>query len=230
MVRYRYAYPPLIARSVFEACQNRKRRIAAPESEIRATRHPFILRGLVTCAVSGRKATCSRVKGKYVYLRAFDPASPSRILWIKEEAVLAQLLDVFRSFTLPEDMLAEVLDYIRATHEIEKEHHHARVKEAHIERTNLAGKLDRLTDLLIEGHLTEDIYKQKHREISQRLLAMGNDSLDVDAANLKFKKALSNIVTLMSNAYDLFMSSNVEDKRKLLGFVFENLQLKGSTL
>ena len=82
---FRHAYPPIISRSIFDLCQRRKRRANAPEQDIKVTRHPFILRGLVTCAVTGKKATCSLVKGKYIYLRAFDPADPTQLVWVKEE-------------------------------------------------------------------------------------------------------------------------------------------------
>ena len=49
-------------------------------------------------------------------------------------------MDVLRSFKLADDLMEKVLDYIRATHEAEKDFHHTRIKELHIEKTNLAGK------------------------------------------------------------------------------------------
>ena len=223
-------YPPIISRSIFDLCQRRKRRANAPEQDIKVTRHPFILRGLVTCAVTGKKATCSLVKGKYIYLRAFDPADPTQLVWVKEEQVLEQLMDVLRSFKLADDLMEKVLDYIRATHEAEKDFHHTRIKELHIEKTNLAGKLDRLTDLLVDGHIAEEVYKAKHKELRQRINDITFEAQDNDEANFKFKEALCNIVVLLSKSHDLFGSSHVDEKRKLLGFVFENLQLEGSTL
>ncbi|HEY0901401.1 MAG TPA: hypothetical protein VGD95_04695, partial [Micavibrio sp.] len=46
----------------------------------------------------------------------------------------------------------------------------------------------------------------------------------------KFKDSLIALLQLSSNAWELFRSSTVEKKRRLAGFVFANLQLKGTTL
>ncbi len=164
---FAHNYPPLIDRSVFNACQKRKRYADCPEKEVRVTRHPFLLRGLITCAVSGRKATCSLKKGRYVYLQGRDPSAPDKVIWTKEEVVLEQLRDILQSFKLPDDVLAEMLEYIRRTHEAEKEHHHARVKELQTEFNSLTAKINRLSDLLVDGHIEPELYKTKNAEIKQ---------------------------------------------------------------
>ncbi|MDR3560876.1 MAG: hypothetical protein P4N59_05485 [Negativicutes bacterium] len=126
--------------------------------------------------------------------------------------------------------MAEVLDYIKRSHEAEKEFHQTRTKELHIEKNNLEGRLNRLTDLLIEGHIDDGVYKQKRIEMRQRILELGDMAKETATGNLNFKEALSNILILMSKSYDLFESSKTDEKRKLLGFVFSNLQLEGATL
>jgi site-specific DNA recombinase len=41
---------------------------------------------------------------------------------------------------------------------------------------------------------------------------------------------MCDILTLVSKSYDLFESSKTDQRRQLLGFVFGNLKLEGSTL
>ena len=82
----------------------------------------------------------------------------------------------------------------------------------------------------MDGHIAEEVYKAKHKELRQRINDITFEAQDNDEANFKFKEALCNIVVLLSKSHDLFGSSHVDEKRKLLGFVFENLQLEGSTL
>ena len=149
---------------------------------------------------------------------------------LKEDGVIEQLTDVLRSFHLPPDLLADVLDYIKRTHEAEKELNHTSKKELQIEDNNLAQKLDRLTDLLIEGHIEKEIYQAKHREIAFRRDEIHCILKDRNMADDGFKDALCNVVSLTSKGADIFASSNLEQKRNMLGFVFSNLQLEGASL
>ncbi len=41
---------------------------------------------------------------------------------------------------------------------------------------------------------------------------------------------LSKVISLAARSYDLFQSSNTDEKRAMLGFVFSNLELEGATL
>ncbi|MDX2028621.1 MAG: recombinase family protein [Alphaproteobacteria bacterium] len=223
---YPHTYPQLIEHEIFRACEKRKRN---PQKVIKISRHPFLLRGMITCAMSGRKVTCDLKKGRYVYLVARNPADDSKV-WVKEEAVVKQLQDILRSFKLPDDLLSDVLDYIKQTHEAEKGLHLSRIKELRIEDNNLSTKLNRLTDLLVDGHIDSKVYEAKHKEIAMRRTEINCILKDNHDADDKFKDALLNIVKLVSKSYDLFESSKTDEKRGLLGFVFSNLQLEGATL
>ncbi len=220
-------YPQLVEQEVFRACEKRKRN---PKQAIKITRYPFLLRGLISCAASGRKVTCALQKGRYVYLMARDPADQNKVLWVKEEVVLQQIGDVLKSFALPEKLLEKVLDYIKTTHEAEKKAHHLNVKNLRIEHGNVTQKLNRLTDLLIEGHIEQKIYEAKHRELALRRDELNCVLSDNDKADDQFKDALCKIIGLVSKSYDLFESSKTDQKRGLLGFVFSNLQLEGASL
>ena len=92
--KYQHNYPPLISKDLFDACQNvllaNKRHQAVKE-----TKTPFIFRGLVKCAVSGRKVTSDLKKGKYVYLICHDPDNPKKKLYIPERKIMEQIEQVF---------------------------------------------------------------------------------------------------------------------------------------
>jgi DNA invertase Pin-like site-specific DNA recombinase len=107
---YPHAHPVLIEPSVFQACERRKHHAGTPQQAIRITRQPFLLRGLITCATSGRKATCAFQKKHYVYLMVRNPANQNKIIWVKEEVVIQQITEALKSFAMPADLLAEVVD------------------------------------------------------------------------------------------------------------------------
>ncbi len=159
-----------------------------------------------------------------------DPANQDKKIWVKEDVVINQLLEVFKSFKLPDDLLAEILDYIKRTHEAEKELNHISKKKLQQEDNGLSQKLNRLTDLLIEGHIEQKIYDAKHKEITFRRNEINCIINDSNGADDKFKDALCNIISLTAKGADLFESSKTEQKRGLIGFVFSNLKLEGVTL
>jgi site-specific DNA recombinase len=86
---YPHIYPPLISQDLFDRCEavrlGRARQMATRYSE-----KPFVFRGLVKCAVSGRTVTCDLKKGRHVYLICRDPANPTKKFFVPESEVLDQ--------------------------------------------------------------------------------------------------------------------------------------------
>lgn len=227
---YRHNHPVLIDKGLFDVCQQVKEKIIKPWLAVKETRENFLLRGIVTCAVSGKKATCDIKKGRYVYLMTRDPANPDKKLWVKEESVLRQINEIFKGFVLPDDYLPEMLDYVRRSHEAEKAFHHDHVRTLQLEKNDLTGKLDRLTDLLLEGHISKEVYERKHEEIISRRDDINQQLVGSDKGDSSVKTALCAMLALISKTQGMFASSNIEEKRHLLGLVFSNLSLEGATL
>ena len=225
---YPHAYPRLVEPGVFQACEARKR--YTPQQAIRITRHPFLLRGLVTCAASGRKATCALQKRQYVYLMVRNPANQNKIIWVKEETVIEQIVAALKSFAMPQDLLADVLDYIRKTDEQDKELSRATTKELKAEQTQLTQKLSRLTDLLIDGNIDKGIYEAKNKEIQLRRQDIESRLIQTKQPTPDDGLNLGNVVTMLSKSAETFACSKIEQKRQMLGFVFSNLQMEGTTL
>jgi len=46
-------------------------------------------------------------------------------------------------------------------------------------------------------------------------------------ADQNFKLTVNTVLSIASKAYELFKSSNIEQKRKLINYVFSNLELEG---
>lgn len=229
---YPHAYPHLVAQSVFRACEQRKRHAGTPQQAIRITRHPFLLRGLITCATSRRKATCALQKGQYVYLMVRNPANQNKIIWVKEAAVIEQITAALRAFAMPQDVLTDVLDYIEKTDEQEKHLHRASAREYQAEQAQLTQKQSRLTDLLIDGNISKDIYEAKNKELQLR-----RQEIDAHLKRIAEPEpakdnqhSLGDIVTMLSKSSEIFASSKTEQKRQMLGFVFSNLQMEGTSL
>lgn len=227
---YRHNYPPIIDKALFDTCERIRTGIPGNKAP-RQTKEEYILRGLVKCGVSGRKATCDKKKGRYVYLICRDPKNPDKKIHVKEELILEQVEKVFRSLKIHPDALENIVDYVRQTHESQVVYHKTAVQRLHQESVSIDDKLERLLDAFLDGKgITQDIYNKKHQELRQRQQDIGKELEQHHSGNDQFKTALVTLIALASKASQLFESSNFEEKRKLIGFVFSNLEIKGSTL
>ncbi len=74
------------------------------------------------------------------------------------------------------------------------------------------------------------MYHKKHQDMTQRQFEINRKLEGHHEGNDQFKIALSMLVTLASRAWEIFQSSTIDEKRQLMGYVFSNLELEGSTL
>lgn len=227
---YPHAYPALIDKALFDACEKQYKKPNPHNAAPAASTQPFALHGLITCALTGYRVSCDLKKGKYVYLITRDPKNTAKKVWIPEKIIMDQIRDIIHSITIPQDVLEPMVDYLRQSHEAETQHYQDTVSALQQEAADLTKKLSRLTDCLLDGSITKDIYAQKHDELQNRRLEI-NQLLEKNiSADGQFKIALSTLLSLSSRIGPLFGSSKPDEKRRLIGFVFSNLQMEGSKL
>ena len=224
-----HKYERLLSKDLFDACEavreGRGRTQAVSE-----TKYPFILRGLLKCAVSGRTVSCDIKKGKHIYLIGRDPKNPDKKVWTNEKIVLEQMGEVFKSIQIPDAVMMDIMAHLKKAHQSEKDFHHASIKSLRREADQITHKLDKLLDMFMDESITKDIHDKKHGQLVQRRQEI-NDLLERHhAGDDKFKMAVSTLVTLASKAYEIFERSTVDEKRQLIGYVFSNLELEGAKL
>jgi len=226
---YPHKYEPLITRELFDRCQE-IRLGTTRERHIRYTKTPYIFRGLLKCAVSGRRVSCDLKKGKFVYLICRDPQNPAKKLFIPESDVLDQVKAVFQSFHIPQDLLDALTEHLKASHETEKSYHKEAIKRMQSEYLQINERLNTLLDLRLDKSITKDEYDKKAYDLKQRQLEISIMTANHEKGDGSFKNTVESLFSLASKAYDIFESSKIEQKRQLIAFVFSNLAMRGSTL
>lgn len=78
--------------------------------------------------------------------------------------------------------------------------------------------------------ITKDEYDKERQAFMARRAEINHELEGHHAGDDQFKIALTSLVTLASRSWDIFQRSTIAEKRKLIGFVFSNLELKGATL
>lgn len=226
---YLHNYTPIIDRRTWGICENirtGRSRTNAP----RQSNKPYILRGLIKCATTGRVVTCDIKKGKFIYLIARNPYDPSKKMFVPEKTVLDEIRKVFKSIKIERDILEALTEHLKQSHESEKNYQENAIIELQKESSRIQKKLDRLLDLLLDKSITTDTYDRKCQELKTRQYSINEQIKSYLKADETFKLTVNTVLSIASKAYNLFESSKIEQKRKLISYVFSNLELEGATL
>lgn len=86
-------------------------------------------------------------------------------------------------------------------------------------------KLKKLRELLLDEKISPENFNEIDADLKSEQSELENKMKNHTQADEKFSIAMSTIVSLASNAYNLFMSSNIDEKRELINLIFSNLKL-----
>jgi len=226
---YPHIYDRLITKDLFDKCQDVKNNRG--KHKHKKTKIPFIFSGLVKCEYCDCTYSPDLKKGKYVYLKpSKKKGNCNYCKSIREEVALNQVRDILKQIQIPEDILLDIKQSLQNSLEAKKQFHNNYISKLQEENTRLQTKIDKLTNKFIEDSITKTDYdkyltqfKTEQYNINKKLRV----SIDADE---KFSITLSTLLELASKSYQLFESSNQEEKRQIINLVCSNLKLNGEKL
>ena len=225
---YPHKYDPLISKELFNKCQNVMDGYKKPT--FRQVKNDFIFKGLVRCNVSGRVVSCDLKKEKYVYLICRDSQNPDKKLFIKEELILNQIKEVFKSLNVPKELFEVLQKHLINSAKSEREFHKAQIDKFQKEDSKLQDKFETLLDMRLAKSITQDEYDKKAIQLKERQGQINAELKILNDADEQFGTTLTSLISLASKAYDIFESSKIEQKRQLINFMFSNLRMNGAKL
>ncbi len=226
---YPHIYERLVDDAVFYKCQA----VMATHSQKpqQSTIRPFIFRGLLTCSDCGCMYSSDIKKGKYIYLRPTKKKGSCETCHsLREEVILEQVQSLFDSIKFPPTLLEEIQNYLKDTHKQKNEYRDNRINSLIKEDAKIREKLDSVLDLRIDKSITQDKYDEKVYEFKNR-----QDEIAIELGALKegdnnFHNSITGLIALLNRASELFRSSDIDQKRRLMSFLFTNLEISGSKL
>lgn len=228
-----HVYPTLIDKSLFDACQrvfeqsNRKTPIGQRVEQ--RSKKPFIFRGLIRCAHCGCQVSSDIKKGRYIYL--FCTKAKGKHLCqasrIREGKALAVVEDVLNRIRVSEPMIEQIKVRLKAEYDEGRAGFEAIAQQLQNRFSEIEQAQERLLDMAVHGRITQDAYDKKRHQFKAEQESIAQQLMDYTKDSGKFRDSFVMLLRTISDAAGTFKSSKVEEKRKVLNFVFSNLFLDG---
>ena len=210
----------IVQKEVFNRVQdiligrNRERNLSVKRSE-----HPELpLRGFIVCSVCGRKLTGSASKGnggKYYYYHCNNCGNR-----FKADLVNTKFEKLLRKITL-NDEVKEL--FLQAVRHMAKESIAIDQKE----QSKVINELDRqksrkerLDTSFLDGELPAANYTQLVKKLDQDIAKLSQKQKELNRTKDDFNKDLVSGVQAVFNLRDLYLKSDITDKRRIIGSIF----------
>ena len=193
-------------------------------TQIYATK-PFALRGIVTCHNCGCAISCYEKKGKYVYCRCTKQKGSCPQKQVNEVLILKQIEELFKDLTIPEKEAERIATVLKEGHKDQTNFYTKNIESLQRQLISVKQRQDRLLDMSIDGRITTEIYDTKQLGLEKEKDETAQRIGKLVEADKDYFITAHQILRLTTKAYSLFMSSNPEQKNRLLKMVLANCTL-----
>lgn len=218
------AHEPLISKSMFDAVQGVKQG-RTPKRVV--LRHKYTYSRLIRCATCGR-CLIAEVKKNHVYYRCH--AETCRGTSHREEHIDVAAMKQIADLELHPDEVPMIDEYVSKMKGMAKSSGEQAQDSLKLKIAAATHRLNRLTDVYIEGHLDAEMF-------TQRKEALINERLGYES-ELRFRARwseaqharLDKFVELAKTTYLLYENGTPEQKRDLIENVMSNRSAKEKNL
>lgn len=224
---YPHKYPPLITKTLFDKVQQIKS--GFNKKRFKYAGKPYIYRGMIRCSHCGLSMTPEKHKG-HIYYHCTQYNGKHNAPWLREEEITEQLGNVFKRLQIPEEILQKVVENLSSIHQSKMDFQDKQFKKLNEERQQTTTMMDNLYMDKLKERITEDSYDKYYQSFRDKIadidtrLSLLQEAEDNYYINSKY------LLQLINRAYDLFISSEVEERRQLMKLVLQNLRADGKNI
>jgi len=221
-MQYPHRYTPLISKDLFDMVQDVK--AGFHKKPYKYAGKNYIYRGLLRCAHCGLAITPEKHKG-YVYYHCTQYNGKHGAKWLREEEITDQLGQVFKQLQFPEEILHQIICTLNEVHANKIEFHNAQFDVLTKKNKELTAMIDNLYLDKLRGRIDDAQYDRYYNSLRSQIDEVSSCLQRLQAAEDNYYITAQYLVELAHRAYDLFKSSEVEQKRQLIKLVLSNVRI-----
>ncbi len=224
---YPHRYPTIISQTLFEQVQQVK--ASYNKKPFKFAGKPYVYRGLIRCAHCGLAITPEKHKGN-IYYHCTQYNGKHGAKWLREEAITEQLGKVFKNIQMPEDIILEIIETLNAVHQDKVEFHNREFDRLTSEQKTTTKMMDNLYLDKLKGRITDSEYDKFYTSLRDQVTDISIRLEKLQEAEDNYYLTSKHVLDLVNRAYELFIGSEVEEKRQLIKLVLQNLRLEDDKL
>jgi len=226
---YPHKYQPLIPKELFDKVQ--QVRAGYHKKPFKYASKPFTLRGMIKCADCGCTITPEIHKERHIY---YSCTNYKRIHdkknYVREKDLLTPIYEVLKNIQLSNGKINEITEDLKKTNEAKNQFHKQSLAVLRNEYDKIEKRISNMADDRFDGSITRDMFDKKLKEYKEKQAELEEEMARYTQADENFYLTANMVLSLAKRAYEIFESSEVAEKRQLLNFLLQNLQLKGRKL
>lgn len=222
--QYKHKYPPIISKEVFDQVQQIK--AGFNKKRFKYAGKPYIYRGLLRCGHCGLAVTPEKHKG-HVYYHCTQYNGKHGAEWLREEDITEQIGNVFKRLQIPDWVLEQVVGNLSNLHQDKMSFHNQQLDKLNEDEKTLTKMMDNLYIDKLKGRITDDKYDQFFQSFHEQQADINTRRGMLQEAEDNYYITAKYLLELANKAYELFKSSEVEERRQLIKLVLSNLRVEG---
>ncbi len=212
----------LISTKLFHKTQN----ILSSKKTLSQGKHDYLYRQLITCDC-GKNLIAEKQKGR-VYYRCHNRDCLETT--IREDRITSFLKKDFNKFKLDDYFIKEIGKRTLAKLGQKNQNQNKFNSTIKLHLANADGRLNKLTDLLLDGSVDKEYYLTKKKNIHMEIANLEDKQAEKLLNFKEIERELKKLLELSTSLYSAYILGNKQEKRLLLKKAFSNLYLINGTL
>jgi len=223
-----HKYQPIVLKALFEKCQEVM--AGYHKKPFKYASKPFVLRGMIKCADCGCTITPEIQKEHNYYSCTNYRRMHGKRIYVREEELLSPIYEVLKNIQLSDEKIQEITEDLKKSNQAKNEFHKQSLTTFRKEYDLYQKRIDNSFDLMADGSITTDMFNKKLKEYKEKQAELEAEMARYTNADENYYITANTVLNLAKRAYEIFKSSEVAEKRQLLNFLLQNLELKGRKL
>ena len=219
-----HKYDPIITKELFDKVQQIK--TGYHKKHFKFAGLPYVYRGLIQCADCGCMITPEKHKG-HIYYHCTQYKGKHGAEWLREEDITEQFAQLFKKIQIPQYVIDDITGSLKSVHQGKGELREQVFSQLNKEKEKYAKRLENLYRDKLDESITPNEYDKFYQEFRSKIEDIDNRLLNLQKAEDDYYLTASYLLQLSKQAYELFVSSEMEQKRQLLKLLLQNPTLEG---
>jgi hypothetical protein len=183
---------------------------------------------MIKCAACGCTVTPESHKNHNYYSCTNFRKMHDKRIYVKEETIMEPIYEAAEKFKeLSDEKIQEIIEGLKQSNERKNQFHKKSIAGLRAEYDSIDAKTNRLLDLRIDGSITEEMFTQKLKAYKERQVELNIKLQNYTDADETYYLTANKLMSVAQRAISILKSSEPDERRQFINFVFQNLKLDG---